>query len=163
YGRGARALRRGMVPGGSGGGDDRLLPGLGEAVAEGGRGQASSDPGQDAGDLGGAGFLSRLRPRRAPRGRRAQPRPRGAPGGCVALGPSRRGGARQPAADRLLRCVTSFWSAFSSITSVPSSSAFPSLEPGLSPAITKSVFLETELTTFPPASLISLVACSRLR
>src|SRR5262249_8124535 len=65
YRRGARALRRGVVPGGSGGGDDRLLPGLGETVAEGGRGEASSDPGQDARDLGGAGFLSRLRPRRA--------------------------------------------------------------------------------------------------
>ena len=54
----------------------------------------------------GEGFLPRPRPRRAGPRRRAQPRPRGAPGRRLALGPSRRGGARQSAPHRLFRELT---------------------------------------------------------
>ncbi len=57
----------------------------------------------DAGHLGRARFLPRLRTRRARPRRRAQPRPRRAPTRRVALGPSRRGGARQSASHRLFR------------------------------------------------------------
>ena len=70
---------------------------------EGGRSKASPDFGPDTGHLGGARFLPRLRTRRARPRRCAQPRPGGAPRRRVALGPSRRGGARQSAADRFLR------------------------------------------------------------
>src|SRR5207248_9281490 len=56
-----------------------------EAVAK-----ASPDLSADGGDLGGARFLPRLRPRRARPRRRTQPRPRGAPARRVALGASRR-------------------------------------------------------------------------
>src|SRR6478752_9941731 len=50
----------------------------------------------------------------------------------------------------------------SSRISVPNDSAFANFEPGLSPATTKSVFLETELTTLPPADLTSAAASSRV-
>ena len=66
-------------------------------------GEASPDLGADAGHLGRARSLPRLRPRRARPRRRAQPRPRRAPARRVALGPSRRGRTRQPTAHRLLR------------------------------------------------------------
>src|SRR6476469_6027894 len=57
-----------------------------------------------AGPCGGNSFIEDyIEARRAPRRRRAQPRPRRAPAGRLALGPPRRGRARQPAADRLLR------------------------------------------------------------
>ena len=60
-----RALHRGVVAAGRGGRDDQLLPRLGPPVPEGGRGKASPDLGADAGHLGRAGLLPRLRPRRA--------------------------------------------------------------------------------------------------
>ena len=73
------------------------------ADPEGSRGEDSPALGADAGHLGRARLLPRLRPRRARARRRTQPRPRRAPARRVALGASRRGRARQPAADRLLR------------------------------------------------------------
>src|SRR5204862_4658039 len=100
---GARTLRRGVGAARSSGRDDQLLPRLGQAVAEGSRSVASAAFGADAGHLGRARFLPRLRPRGARARRRTQPRPRGAPTRRVALGAPRRGGTRQPAAYRLLR------------------------------------------------------------
>src|SRR5438132_371783 len=76
---GNRTLRGGVVAARGSGRNDQLLPRIGEAVAEGSRGKASPDLSADAGDLGGARFLPRLRPRRARARRCAQPRPRGAP------------------------------------------------------------------------------------
>src|SRR5262249_10973609 len=87
HGRGARTVRRGVVAAGRGGRDGQLLPRLSEAVAEGSRGQASPTRGSNAGHLGGARLLPRLRSRRARSRRCAQPRPRGAAGRRVALGP----------------------------------------------------------------------------
>ena len=58
---GTRTLRRGVVAARGSGRDDQLLPRLGTTVPEGSRGKASADLGADAGDLGGAGFLPRLR------------------------------------------------------------------------------------------------------
>ena len=100
---GDRTLRRGVVAARGSGRDDQLLPRLGETVPEGSRSKASPDLGADAGHLGRARFLPRLRPRRARPRRRAQPRPRRAPARRVALGASRRGRTRQPTAHRLLR------------------------------------------------------------
>ena len=74
-----------------------------QTVPEGSHGKASPDLGADAGHLGGARFLPRLRTRRARPRRRTQPRPCGAPARRVALGASRRGRTRQPTAYRLLR------------------------------------------------------------
>ena len=62
-----------------------------------------ADLGAHPGHLGREGSLPRPGSRRAPPRRRAQPRPRRAPARRVALGPPRRGRARQPAAHRLLR------------------------------------------------------------
>src|SRR4051794_24526842 len=70
---GTRTLRRGVVTGRRSSRDDQLLPRLGTTVPEGSRSEASSDLGADPGDLGRARFLPRLRPRRAPRRRCAQP------------------------------------------------------------------------------------------
>src|SRR5207302_3379814 len=76
---GIRTLRRGVVAARGSGRDDQLLPRLGKTVPEGSRSKASPDLGADAGHLGGARFLPRLRAGRAGPRRRTQPRPRGAP------------------------------------------------------------------------------------
>ena len=77
-----------------------------QAVPEGSRSEASPDFGADAGHLGRARFLPRLRTRRArPRGR-AQPRPRRAPPDASHWVHHDRGRTRQPAAHRLLRLKT---------------------------------------------------------
>ena len=67
------------------------------------RSGASPDQGADPGHLGTAGSLPRPRTSRARPRRRAQPGPRRAAARRLALGPSRRGRARQPAAHRLFR------------------------------------------------------------
>ena len=61
------------------------------------------DLGAHPGHLGREGSLPRPGSRRAPPRGRPQPRPRRAPARRVALGPPRRGRARQPTAHRLLR------------------------------------------------------------
>src|SRR3989344_161080 len=55
-----------------------------------------------------------------------------------------------------------FLNSCSSSTRTPSSSAFSYLDPGLSPATTKSVSLETKLETLPPRERIFSLASSLL-
>src|SRR5215468_595832 len=97
------SLHRGVVAAGRGHRDDQLLPVLGADPAQAGRGGASPDHGADPGHLGGSRPVPRPRTSRARARRRAQSRPCRAPDRRVALGPSRRGRARQPAAHRLFR------------------------------------------------------------
>ena len=70
---------------------------------EGSRSEASPDLSADPSHLGGARSLPRPDLAEPAARRRAQPRPRRAPARRVALGPSRRGRARQTTTDRLLR------------------------------------------------------------